>query len=262
MKEYPVLLKEYLDSCTLRENAIIYKKLNLSKVSWIYPSKLLSLVSFLKNHKNMEIIYPMTESVQRYFKTALSGDMAYHKKIYLPMIQLPEKRNEANPIIEQLQHLCHNGKNLGGLMAFGYFLGEMIDNVYDHSQFAHAYVFAQMYPKMKFSEIALIDDGISIQGSYRKAGYVFNDAEALLKAIEGVSAKDKERGFGLRTNVRLFTEGLKGEFLVVSGGAALYVDQTNKKVFKLEPSQSLQGTLVCVRLSYPAKEVNIYDFIA
>jgi len=207
-------------------------------------------------------MYPTTKSVRRYFKTVLDEGNISHKKTYLPLIQLPEKRNEANPIIEKLQHLCDNGKNLGGLMAFGYFLGETIDNVYDHSQFAHAYVFAQMYPKIGFSEIALIDDGISIQGSYRKAGYAFNDTEALLKVIEGISAKDKERGFGLRTNIRLFTEGLKGEFLVVSGGAALYVDQANKKVFKLEPSQGLQGTLVCVRLPYPTKEVNIYDYIA
>jgi len=262
MEGYPALLREYLDSCALREKVGITNKLDLSKVSWIYPSKLLPLVSFLKNRKDVKVIYPTTKAVQRYFKTVLSEDNISRKKTYLPLVQLPEKRNEANPIIEQLQHLCNNGKNFGGLMAFGYFLGEMVDNVYDHSQFAHAYVFAQMYPKMGFSEIALIDDGISIQGSYRKVGYTFNDIEALLKAIEGVSAKDKERGFGLRTNVRLFAEGLKGEFLVVSGGAALYASHTNKKVYKLEPSQSLQGTLICVRLPYPAKEVNIYDYIA
>lgn len=259
---YPELLNEYLDFCTLREQANITKKLDLSNVDWIYPSKLLPSVSFLKNNPNIKLIPPKIEHVKNYFNTVLSGKIRYTlDKTYLPLITLPNRRNDANPIIQRLQQLCENGKNLGGIMAFGYFLGEMIDNIYDHSQFANAYVFAQTYPKMKFSEISIIDDGISIQGSYRKAAYSFTEDQALLKAIEGISTKDTSRGFGLRTNVKLFTEGLKGEFIIVSGGAALYVDKNDKKVFKLQTSQSLQGTFITVRLPYPAKEVNIYDYV-
>ncbi|MEK6903021.1 MAG: hypothetical protein AABW64_00045 [Nanoarchaeota archaeon] len=260
---YPELLQEYLDFCKLREQAINSKILDLSGLTWIYPTKLLPLVTFLKNNPAIKPTYPKAYDVQTYFTTITQEKTHLQKKqTYLPLVTLPLERKQATMIVERLQHLCDNGKNLGGIQVFGYFLGEMVDNVYDHSQFHHAYVFAQTYPKKKFSEIALIDDGISIRGSYAKAGHAFTDVEALLKAMEGLSAKDQERGFGLRTNVRLFTEGLKGEFLIVSGNAALYVLKGEKKVFKLQNEQAYQGTFISVRLPYPAHEVNIYDFIS
>ena len=261
--EYPPLLQEYLHFTQLRENATQTKLVDLTSLDWIYPSELLPLIVFLKNNSSIKPLYPKILDVRNYIVNALKEQVHFSpQKTYLPLVSLPQERKQAATIIERLQHLCDNGKNLGGIQVFNYFISEMVDNVYDHSQFKHAYVFAQTYPKKKFSEIALIDDGISIPGSYLKAGHVFTDVEALLKAMEGVSAKDQERGFGLRTNVRLFTEGLKGEFLIVSGSAALGVLKGEKKVFKLQNQQAYQGTFIAVRLPYPPPEVNIYDYIA
>ncbi len=260
--DYPDLLEEYFDFCMMREEAKITKRLDLSHLKWIYPSKLLPIINFIKNNPKMELIHPREANVKKYVDIMLSeNSRLLQSKSYLHQVGLPKERKEANNIIERLKFLCEQGKNLGGQSAFSYFLSEMIDNIYDHSQFTHAQVFAQLYENKKFSEIAIIDDGISIQGSYRKAGHNFSDEQALLKALEGISTKTPDRGFGLRTNVRLFTEGLKGSFLIISGGAAVYITEQDKKVFKLQPTQSFQGTLITVRLPYPASEVNIYDFI-
>lgn len=262
MDDYPDLLKEYLNFCNSREQGKQNGLIDFSNIGWVYPTEILPLVAFILGNKNLKFVYPENLSIRTYLNKILQqGNLAYSSGTYMPIVALPKLRKEASFVIERLQRICDNGKNLGGTQAFFYFISEMIDNIYEHSNFSKAYVFAQTYPKKEFSEVAIIDDGISIPGNYAKAGYDFKDDDALLNAVKGVSTKDKERGFGLRTSISLLTQGLNGQFLIVSRGASLYVNESDKKVFKLQNQQSLQGTLVSVRLPYPAKEVNIYEYI-
>ncbi len=90
---------------------------------------------------------------------------------------------------------------------------------------------------------------------------------AVPAAIAGLSAKKSlERGYGLSSNMKLSTNGLRGRMLIVSGGGALesWSDtsgRTTTKAYPLEQTiYTLQGTLISIRIPYPAQEVDIYDF--
>ena len=149
----------------------------------------------------------------------------------------------------------------GGLNAFSYFIGELIDNIYEHSKFSTAYIMAQKYKKLKFIEICIIDNGISIPGSYEDKNLKLTDVKALEEALKGLSTKSDERGYGLRTSLRLLTEGLSANCLIISRGAGLIKDKNDTFIYELEELNSFSGTLISIRIPYIIKEVNIYDYI-
>lgn len=262
MEAYPYMLEEYLSFCKLKNKALEEKKLDLSGKKWFYPTELLPMIAFMKNNK-IETLLPSSQSVRKYFEIMSGKKISFSgsSKSYLPLIGLTKERKEATLIIERLHKLCNEGREVCGPDAFFYLLSEMIDNIYDHSQFNNSYVFAQTYKNKQFSEIAIMDDGITIEGSYNKAKYDLSNKNAILEALRGVSTKMDDRGFGLRTSVNLFTKGLKGKFLIVSGKEAVYIDEKEQKLFKLDSPLYLQGTLISVRLPYPSKEVNIYEYV-
>ncbi|NOQ55959.1 MAG: ATP-binding protein, partial [Nanohaloarchaea archaeon] len=138
---------------------------------------------------------------------------------------------------------------------------ELVDNIYQHSDFKNALVMAQRYENKKFTEICFFDDGITIKGSFLKNGIKFNDTEAIIQALKGVSSKNKERGYGLSSNLNLFINGLGGEVLIISGIGAIYWSKTAQKIYKLPDIYKLKGTLISIRIPYPVKMVDIYDYI-
>lgn len=257
MEEYPELLNEYLRFCSWKDEAIERGKIDLSNLTWVYPTEALPLIAFLKNYKKVNLLYPQASRVHSYLESVFRGDFYTTS---MPISDLPKDRSKANIVIEKLEKFYKKGKGLVS-QAFFYFIEEILNNIYDHSLFSDAYIFAQAYPIKKFSEIAIIDDGISIPGSYQRANYNFDDSEALLNAIAGVSTKDHSRGYGLKTTTRLITEGLNGEILIVSRSYALHITKSNKKLYKLQNQQWLQGTLVSIRIPYPAPEADIYGFV-
>jgi hypothetical protein len=78
-------------------------------------------------------------------------------------------------------------------------------------------ILLSLWPKNKsWGEICFIDDGITIPGSFRTHKIKFSqEYEAIFKAINGISTKSKERGYGLNTCIRIFTNGIAGEILIV-----------------------------------------------
>ena len=137
----------------------------------------------------------------------------------------------------------------------------MIDNIYEHSEFQNAIVMAQRYEQKKFVEICFFDDGIGIPGSFKKKGITIEDHQTIVKAINGYSTKSEERGYGISSNLRIFTEGMDGEVLVVSGLGAVYIGKSLQKVYKLQDQHQLTGTMISIRISYPAKKVDLHDYI-
>ena len=264
--DFPAQFKQYMRFCEYRNRALASGKLDLSGCNWIYPTTLLPLSVFIKeSQKKVVVCWPSDEKVHRYFSTILGAKKDLKEKTYLPVVELPHKEGDADEMMKKLYELHADGKEYGGESAFKYVIGELMDNIYQHSCFDNAFVMAQRYSNKHFAEICLFDDGITIPGSLKKAGAVFGPDEhhfAIANAINGLSAKSSiERGFGLGSDIKLVTKGLKGEFLVVSGFGAVYVGKDGLKLFKLQEPHSLRGTLVSIRFAYPAKEVNIYEFI-
>jgi hypothetical protein len=121
---------------------------------------------------------------------------------------------------------------------------------------------AQRYKQLKFTEVGIIDNGISIPGSYENKGLKFSDIEALKEAVqEGLSTKSDERGYGLRTSLKILTQGLEADCFIVSRGAGLIMNKYNTLFYEIEKNNIFNGTLISTRIPYKPRNVNIYDFI-
>jgi hypothetical protein len=265
------LWKEYKGFADLREVAQATGVLDMQNINWAYPTLLLPLTGFLLKSGGSKLGYrpPADENVASYISLMIENprrDVAPFKS-YIPNNFLPARKSEADKVFRRILDLQDNGKGIGGQSAFAYLVGELIDNIYQHSEFDNAMVMAQRYGGKKFVEVSFYDDGLTIPGSLRKVGFEYaNDLDAIEDAINGKSSKPElERGYGLGTNVRMCTDqkGLRGNVLVVSGhGAVGYsFEKSGQYLYNLgESSYVLDGTLISIRIPYLAEEVNVHDF--
>ncbi len=260
MTKIPDIVSTYLLFSHYRKEAKKRGVLDLSSGTWFYPTTLLPLGSFLRKERSMKYIAPKDPKVSSYINLVMKGKIQ-RNKTYIPCVALPKKREEANTVLESIFEMHNNGREYGGETVFKYLISELVDNIYEHSQFSQAFVIAQRYSQHGFVEICFFDDGITIPGSYKKQGKIFKDHEAIVAAVNGESTKSKERGFGLSTNLAILTKGLKGEIFIVSGSGAIYAKKGQQKLYKLQTPHILQGTLVSVRIPYPASKVDIYGFL-
>src|SRR3989344_8092158 len=139
-----------------------------------------------------------------------------------------------------------------------YLIGELTDNISQHSHCLSGVLVLSFDKKSGVGEIVVVDDGVSIPGAFEKRKIGFkDDLDSVDMAISGKSTKkEKGRGFGLSSSRRLVEEGLKGDFMVVSG----------KGVYRIKGKSSLLskpfcGTLVYVRFEDSAKGLNIYEYL-
>lgn len=228
----PEVLREYLKSCTIQKNAEYTKVIDLSPYTWFYPSSMLPLCNLLKNNRGSMAVISPHESVANYISVIMGT--SYVRSTYIPITYLPKDKKEVNNIITQLQKWHNNGIDYGGKNAFNFLIGELIDNIYQHSEFTNASVMAQRYERKGFTEISIFDDGISIPTCFENHGlYSTYDAESIQKAVNGVSTKDETRGFGLNTSVNLYVNGVGGSFLLVSRNGVLYMTNDNYNEDKL-----------------------------
>ena len=263
------LWPEYAAFCRIRQQSKSSGICDLSRERWFYPTKLLALGGFLVSTQT-RYMPPEDADVANYVTLMMTRDRVGDSdlKSYIPIVCLPTRREDANKVLRRIHDLHDNGRGLGGRNAFAYMIGELVDNIYEHSRFTNAYLMAQKYEKSGFVEVSFYDDGMTIGRSLREAGHDCpRDYVAIQKAIAGVSAKKSlERGYGLSSNIKLSTRGLRGRMMIVSGTGALesWLDDSGRattRLYELEETiYMLQGTLISIRIPYPAQEVDIYDF--
>ena len=206
---------------------------------------------------------PANDSTRSYLHTILSTNVEDRRsKTYIPLARLPSNEDDASSVLQSLYEIQKDDLSaFGGEMAFKYVIGELVDNIYEHSEFSIAFVMAQRYPKLGYLELAFIDNGITIQGSYKSHGMQFKPWEAIIQAMNGLSTKSEERGWGLRTSIKIFQQGLKGQILIVSGGGAIHLGGSKIEQYKLTRNQLMKGTLISLRVPYPSPIVDIYKYI-
>ncbi len=197
----------------------------------------------------------------------------YAEKRYIPMIKFPAskcKDTVKNNILSAIGNILKIQLNIKGEIysALDYMLTELIDNITEHSDSEYGYIFAQYYPKEKYVDICIIDNGITILGSYAKIGRkdIKNDVEAMKSASIGVSTKNlpeaENRGYGIVTSKKMLTEGLGGNFFVFSGGAFYRKDKENDIVVGLPKNIKWDGTVVLLRIPYSEnKEFKYTNFL-
>lgn len=259
------LVCQYIEFCKLRKLALETGVFDISRHSWLYPTMILPMVVFLNENPQIRLITPTASSVTNYLNV-LRGAVPNSGKSYVPVVVLPASSEEADRMLSYLYALADAKTDLGGpntRNAFRYLVGEMTDNIYEHSEFKSARVLAQRWARLRTAEVVICDDGITIKGAFKKNGWVYDgQSTAVMDALSGLSTKlEKERGTGLPTNLKIWTEGVEGAFLIVSGDEAVYCHRTTgPKVYKLSEEFRYNGTMISVSFPIPCN-VDVYDFI-
>jgi len=261
----PSLVREYLEYAHVQNNLTETGTIDLSNIAFIYPSTLLPSIGLVANNPGAVYIPPTDSNVASYIVTMVTMGIDYfpHGATYVPIVAIPTDEMELDPVLQRLFCLNNDGREYGGINAFKYLVGELVTNIYEHSHFHHAYVMAQRYPSKGFVEVCFFDDGATIPGSLSIAGLNFaNDVESIVMAVNGLSSKKSDgRGYGLQSNVRICSEGLNANICMVSRGGLLHIDKNGPKGYNLRDEYKLSGTVISIRLPYPAKEVDISEYL-
>lgn len=249
--------------------------IDLSSLKWVNPLSILPIASVLfdlkKRGYNLKIIRDSLSKTASYLDTInfYSGVHSFKEiekyKKYIPIVSLSnnpaetENRNKVfscllNILLEQI-----GNKNL--LNAIAYPFAEIFDNIWEHSKTEYGWCFAQCYEGKGYADICLLDNGITIKGSYDKKGFsVKNDSEAIKWALSGKSTKSEERGYGLSTTRNLITESpLNGEFLILSGQNGYYKNKNNEILFDLDCEW--KGTIILLRIKQTKKKIDYTKYI-
>lgn len=251
------------------------------KIEFATPLSLLPLVSLI-HQKKLQCNEGMTSYLHTvHFPDGEQKLEALCRGTYMPIVRLslqgitdPDERSDKLDALHGgfLAVLRQNIKNpeFSAMVTsgtFGVLLGELIDNINEHSQAKNVYIFAQYWPTIDTCEVCLMDDGRGLYGSLVAAQREVKDSEdAIRKIVEtGLSAKDEfgetHRGTGLRMTRKAITSAdIKGEFLIGSGDAAYLETTSGSTLLKLSRT-SLYGTMIMLRFEKPQRFPNIYQYV-
>lgn len=154
----------------------------------------------------------------------------YNDKTYIPICSFAMTDANKNTFGSIIHHLITKQTNISktAITPISYFISELLDNVYEHSQSDNGFVFSQYLRREGVINLCIADNGITIYKSYQNAGLHQkeiggDEATALWLANEGYSTKNlphaENRGYGISTSKRMLVEGLNGSFFMLSGSA-------------------------------------------
>ena len=249
---------------------------NFSEFRFATPVYVVSLMLFLKScgkrivFRNLspylstvrfhEPVRPDELGNERFY--ALMGRQEY--KTYIPIISFPASRNRASDkdaILTAIESLLSTKLKIARNVSNGlkYIIGEMVDNITEHSGSERGYLFAQYYPKKGFMDLCIADEGITLAGSFNNAGIeVADDVEAMMAANKGISSKNlpnaENRGYGIFTSKKMLIKGLGGQYMMMSGGALYLYDSNTDQILALPNGNRWKGTIVALRLPTQKEE--------
>ena len=259
-----VIITKNIDESRLKKGESL--NLDFSESKWILPcSALLLSNKIMESCKTIDIkiIPPKDKKVHEYLvRIGFPLGCKIEGDTFLPITHFTNKDSINEQVSRISSHIRDKiDKKFGS--SVNYLLGELSDNIEQHSQFTHASIMTQYYNNKRYLDIGLFDNGITIPGLFEKKGLSFkDDCEALKKAIEGVSTKEEQgRGFGLRTSKSLVLEGLNGEMYIFSRKGTLILYPKNKEKSNTLQENALKGTLIYMRFTAPKKDLNIYKYI-
>lgn len=259
----------YTRFCRIRAEAMAAGTCDLTDLGSSCPTIILPLTDFLRKTK-MRWIPPMDARLAECLRTAVGGQAGrFDGGDPCPILALPKDSKDIGRVLAKMAELHDGGERYGGRNVFMYLIGELAHNVYDHSGSCNAFMMGQRRDDQQLVEISVFDDGITVGGSLRRAGIILeDDVMAIAMAMNGLSSKGEgRRGYGLRSNVKMCVQGLRGRILVVSGNGAIELgphgtdhENTQDAYSLKENVYHLAGTLVSVRIPFQEKEVDLYEF--
>lgn len=231
--------------------------INIDSCRFLSPTFLLPLMSFVFNY-DKKVKEPQNPITNKHLLKILG--LKEHNDTTFPFRQINKAYDNSFQLTTEILKIMNYPKQNDSVLKFIFY--ELINNVYDHSNFDNGFVIGQNYPNVNISDFCFMDNGISIPGSFKKYDYPFeNDCDAIIQAINGVSTKNEkefiERGTGLNNTVNIVTNGGNGAILFVSGTGLIYITK-NRVIAKTIPEHYIKGTLISVRFKND-KKINIYD---
>lgn len=257
-------------------DALQHKKeqveLDLTGVKWLLPCSALLLSSRLSEIRQVagipiSVAPPKSPKVAKFLdEIGFPLGTKSKKPTHCPITHFTggNLNKQISDVLEAIKPNLHDNFGAG----VSYLIGELSDNIVDHSRFSYASLMAQYYPKKRFFDIGILDNGITIPGAFKEAGIAFkDDCDAIKKAMEGISTKEElrgdgttARGWGLRTSKKVAIEGLNGEMHVYSGGGGVSINSRSKPQYVRLQKIPLKGTFIYMRLYVPKKRLNIHEY--
>lgn len=182
----------------------------------------------------------------------------YSSKTYIPIVNFLAGRNtdEKEEISSIVEDILIRQMNIPSNVATGlkFTVEETLDNITEHSDSERGYIFAQAYPNKGFLDICIADRGITLLGSYRKLpdNEIASDLEAIKAANECISSKispsAESRGFGIKTSKQMLVDGLKGQYLMMSGSSLYFKRPGFDSFYSMPNGLRWNGTIVALRI--------------
>ncbi|MDR3292066.1 MAG: hypothetical protein LBT10_07975 [Methanobrevibacter sp.] len=243
-KKFEKIMKEY-DGTSI---------IDTSKHSFLAPTTLIPLLCQIREKEINKI--RTHDNIMDYIKKILDCEKTDTK---IPYTILPKslKEKSRNDVASSMAKNIDDG--YGGFGVRFHIINELTNNIYNHTSFEEGladqgYTYAQEYPNEEKLDICVMDNGLTIPGSFKKNGISFiDDCDAISKAVSSTSVLKKEdnsRGMGLWTTLKLVVEGNEGSVLIISGKGCLHIkDRKNYKYEILDNSNIFKGTLISLRLN-------------
>lgn len=245
----PDLVAEFVQYSKMMAKAKETGVLDMEEVQFIHPTMLLPLfVGIKKAGPKMLCRFPLNEGAASYMKNIMQCSLegSFGGRTYIPIVEIPKDHHRFGAVFDRI---CSLGGEFGGHESYMVMVQELVDNMYLHSDFENAMVMGQRYDRISSMDICFYDDGISIPGSFRRAGMDFEDHYAIRAAIEGTSSrKEAGRGFGLGTSLLTLTREYGASVLVASGQGMIHFHHSEPKGFILPDELRMQGTLISTRM--------------
>lgn len=184
---------------------------------------------------------------------------SYQHKSYIPICSVANHDRNLDKVQSVIQNIIEEQSDADSRIKtpLSYFLGELFCNVEQHSDSKIAYVFAQTLPQDGFINLCIADEGITIYGSYLKAGRYLDEignshALALNLAKDGHSTKDlpetENRGYGISSTRKMLVEGLGGSFFIYSGKAFYRHTRAEERTVELPEVFNWKGTIIFMKV--------------
>lgn len=249
-------------------------ELDLSSINFFYPFLTLPLTAIINNFNNKFTINN-SEEIKTYldiikFPKGIDSTFEFdsHLQQFKNYIPISVLRKEGGKEREELEYsfltLVHKilGEISGVRSAIYLPITELLTNIFEHSQEDEGYLLGQYYPKKNYLDICITDTGRGLKQAYfDDKNLKVSDIEALAEVMRGNSTKpSKERGYGVRTSKKIVCQALNGEFIILSGSAALYSNKNEEKIINL-PNFNWSGVIIAYRIPKPNQPIDISPYL-
>ena len=240
----------------------------------VYCSKYLKRIRFINANPHLRSVFFENEGIkpdefrESAFKAVIEG---YTDKLFTPIISFPANTNSdyKDVVSTLIEDLIIRQLGIEPNVAIGvkYIIEETLDNITEHSHTDRGFIFAQANQDKRYLDISIADRGITLLGSYRSLpdNEISDDLEAIKAANRGISSKNlpkaENRGYGIYTSKRMIIEGMKGQYMMISGGSFYLKDDQYDNFFSLPEGCRWEGTVVSFRLYYDAPEFSYTKYI-